>query len=117
MKIKNILKKRALSPDIEHSSLGTHTKLFSETTADTFNMGQISTLSSPMAKSRSTIQNNKKNKSLINGRSKSFIFNTFSVDEKEEDSVEPSPYTLNPKVMETWLNEVLIDAKHLDLKS
>ena len=98
-------------------------KLFSETTADTFHMAHnLSTLTSPFSKSRYHPFSEPKNKSLSNNKGGSFIFNTFSEDDQNESSnknhiSDSAPYTINPKVMEVWLNDVLVDAKHLELRS
>ena len=130
-------------------------KLFSETTADTFNVGQnLSDVTTPVSTSRFNILGTSKNKVSNNWKNKSFIFNTFSIDEKSTSegkimaivkvkgsilnctilcfsnfltfkdvyspkliNIEPAVLTMNPKVMETWLNDVLVDAKQLELRS
>ncbi|CAI2369125.1 unnamed protein product [Moneuplotes crassus] len=132
-----------MSPDIERSSLVTHNKLFNDTTAESFNIhGQSSTITSPVGKSRQDGENSRiKFQAKMNTSSAMMLMNNlnsitldtskksvkasqshkkFSFTSSVEETGEPidtSSATINPKVMETWLNDILQESKDIGLKS
>ena len=121
-KIINLLKQHTLSPGIEHSNLDNNMKLFNQTTTGTFNMAHnLSTLTSPFSKSRYYPFPDLKNESLLSSKGRSLIFNTFSDDRNEsrnENHISDSaPYIIYSKAIDLQMNDVLVDAKHLDLKN
>ena len=96
-------------------------KLFNQTTAGTFNMAHnLSTLTSPFSKSRYHPFPESENEFLFSSKGRPLIFKTFSDDQNNLSNKnhisDSGSYTIYSKAIKVWMNDVLVDAKHLDFR-